>query len=158
VLHEASGRIAAMAAAQRVLYGTTDATQFDARKFLGAVVETIQQTLPPEVRIEVSGACGVLSNEMAMPIALILNELLTNSAKHGTKDPKGNAISVSLTDYDGQFELTVEDGGPGFDLEAVRGTSSGLRLVLGLARQLHADFQVTQAPSRVRLRFATRGA
>jgi two-component sensor histidine kinase len=34
VLEEASGRIIAMAAAQRVLYTTPDATRFDARDFL----------------------------------------------------------------------------------------------------------------------------
>jgi nitrate/nitrite-specific signal transduction histidine kinase len=53
----------------------------------------------------------------------------------------------------------VEDDGAGFDLHAVRNTSSGLRLVLGLARQLHADFEVTRMPSRASLRFAAgRGA
>jgi PAS domain S-box-containing protein len=155
VLHEASGRIAAMAAAQRVLYGTTDASRFDAEKFLGAVVETIQQTLPPGAGIVVAGANGMLSNDMAMPLALILNELVTNSAKHGNAD---GSVRVRLTEDSGRFELAVEDDGPGFDLEAVRGTSSGLRLVLGLARQLHADFKVSRAPSCATLRFAARCA
>jgi PAS domain S-box-containing protein len=157
VLHEASGRIAAMAAAQRVLYGTIDASQFDAAKFLGAVVETIQQTMPPQVRIVVEKVNGVLSNDLAMPLALILNELLTNSAKHGSEESDGT-VRVALTETAGRFELVVEDGGPGFDLDAVRSTASGLRLVLGLARQLHADFEVTRAPSRASLRFAVRCA
>jgi PAS domain S-box-containing protein len=157
VLHEASGRVAAMAAAQRVLYGTTDASRFDAEKFLGAVVETIQQTLPPEVQIAVTGASGVLSNDMAQPLALILNELLTNSAKHGGKDGRAT-VRVHLTEKDGWLELAVEDDGPGFDLEAVRNTSSGLRLVQGLARQLLADFEVARAPSRATVRFAARCA
>ena len=159
VLEEASGRIAAMAAAQRVLYGTTDASRFSAEKFLGAVVETVQQTLRPEVRIVRASANGVLSNDVAMPLALILNELLTNAAKHGVKDPARDTVRIGFTERDGRFELYVEDGGPGFDLDAVRDTCSGLRLVLGLARQLHADFAVTRTPSRARLRFAAgRGA
>jgi two-component sensor histidine kinase len=141
VLEEASRRIAAMAAAQRVLYGTTDATRFSAEQFLGAVVETVQQTLPNNVRIERSPATGVLSNDIAMPLALILNELLTNAAK--------------LNERDGEYELEVEDDGPGFELSAVQQNSSGLRLVQGLARQLRGEFEVTRAPSRARLRFAT---
>jgi two-component sensor histidine kinase len=92
---------------------------------------------------------------MAMPLALILNELVTNSAKHGNAD---GSVRVRLTEDSGRFELAVEDDGPGFDLEAVRGTSSGLRLVLGLARQLHADFKVSRAPSCATLRFAARCA
>jgi two-component sensor histidine kinase len=94
-----------------------------------------------------------------MPLAVILNELLTNAAKHGVKDPANDSIQVGLTERDGRFELLVEDDGAGYDLHAVRNTSSGLRLVLGLARQLHADFEVTRFPSRAFLRFAAaRGA
>ena len=75
VLNEASARIAAMAAAQRVLYGRSDATRFAAEEFLPAVCETIRQLLPPDTRIECGAAHGVLSNDVAMPLALILNEL-----------------------------------------------------------------------------------
>jgi two-component sensor histidine kinase len=153
VLEEASGRIAAMAAAQRVLYGTTDASRFCADEFLGAVVETVQQTLTAGVKVMRTQATGVLSNDIAMPLALILNELLTNAAKHGIEDPANGGIRVGLMERDGRFELHVEDDGPGFDLDAVRNTSSGLRLVLDLARQLHAEFEVTQMPSRATLRF-----
>lgn len=154
VLGDASGRVAAMAAAQRVLYGTIDANNFAANEFLDAVVETVQQTLPPGVRIVSGGASGVLSNDAAMPLALILNELLTNAAKHGTKDPSRDTIRLGFAEHDGRFEIHVEDDGPGFDIDAVRQTSSGLRLILGLARQLHASIEVTRAPSRATLRFA----
>jgi len=51
--------------------------------------------------------------------------------------------------------LYVEDEGNGFDLDTVRQSSSGLQLVLGLAGQLHGAFEVTRAPSRAVLRFAT---
>ncbi|WP_312017094.1 sensor histidine kinase [Bradyrhizobium jicamae] len=132
VLDEASGRTAAMAAAQRVLYGTTDATCFFAESFLAAVVETIHQMMP-NISIDRSPASGTLSNDIAMPLALILNELLTNAAKHGIADPPRGRIRVGLMDHGGSFELYVEDDGPGFDLEEARKTSSGLRLVLGLA-------------------------
>jgi two-component sensor histidine kinase len=49
--------------------------------------------------------------------------------------------------------LSIEDDGEGFDLNAVRRTSSGLQLVSGLARQLQGSFEVTRNPSRARLRF-----
>ena len=99
-------------------------------------------------------ASGVLSNDTAMPLALILNELLTNAVKHGTKDSSKESVRVGLTEKDGKFELYVEDGGDGFDLDAVRNGSSGLQLVLGLAGQLRGAFEVTRAPSRAVLRFA----
>jgi PAS domain S-box-containing protein len=153
VLNEASARIAAMAAAQRVLYGRSDASRFAAAEFLPAVCETIRQLLPPEARIECGAAHGVLSNDVAMPLALILNELVTNAVKHGIKDQSRQGVRISLTAQDGRLALSVEDDGDGFDLEEVRKTSSGLQLVLGLARQLHGTLSVTKNPSRASLDF-----
>jgi two-component sensor histidine kinase len=154
VLDEATRRVAAMAAAQRVLYGRTDASRFDADEFLRAVCQTVQQTLEP-ARIICQPASGVLSNDVAMPLSLILNELLTNAVKHGSKDRTRQAVRVSLTQKDGEFELSVEDDGDGFDLDSVRKASSGLQLVFGLARQLRGSFEVMQTPgSRAVLRFS----
>jgi PAS domain S-box-containing protein len=156
VLDEASRRVSAMAAAQRVLYGTTDASRFSAQDFLEAVCQTVRQTLPPDLKIACGAATGVLSNDVAMPLALILNELLTNAAKHGIKDRATQAVRVSLTQKDCEFELRVEDDGAGFDLEAARKGSSGLQLVLGLAGQLHGRFEVMRTPvSSAVVRFAT---
>ena len=153
VLGEAGARIAAMAAAQRVLYGRTDATSFAADEFLRAVCLTVEQALPYGARIDQEKACGVLSNEVAMPLALILNELLTNAFKHGMKSSPSGTVRVGLTESGGQFELYVEDDGNGFELECVRETSSGLKLVLGLSRQLHGTIDVKREPSRVSLQF-----
>jgi len=156
VLNEASARIAAMAAAQRVLYGTTDTSRFAAEEFLPAVCETIRQLLPPDARIDCGAARGILSNDVAMPLALIVNELLTNAVKHGTRDHARQTVRVSLTQQEGVLRLCVEDDGEGFDLESVRKTSSGLQLVLGLARQLHGTLRVTKNPSRACLDFPLR--
>jgi two-component sensor histidine kinase len=86
-----------------------------------------------------------LSNDVAMPLALIVNELVTNAVKHGVKG--AGCVRVSLTRADDSFVLTVADDGPGFDLPAVRSRSSGLQLVLGLARQLRGHFEVKRLPS-----------
>ncbi len=145
VLAETGGRIAAIAAAQRVLYGTRNATQCSADEFLAAVCHTAQQELPANVEIVRATASGELSNDAAVPLALILNELLTNAAKHGLGS-SGGTIRVGLTQEAGSFLLYVEDDGPGFDLPAVRRRSSGLRLVEGLSRQLRGRFDVSTTP------------
>ncbi len=154
ILADAASRISAMAAAQRILYGTSDAARFSAREFLHSVCETAKQAFPPDVKIDCEAATGEISNDSAMPLALILNELLTNAVKHGLKDGKG-AVRAGLAEQDGSFTLFVEDEGPGFDLASILPNSSGLRLVQGLARQLRGQFQVTRTPtSRCTLRFS----
>jgi PAS domain S-box-containing protein len=138
----------------RVLYATTDATTFQADEFLDAVCQSVQQTLPSEISILRASASGELSNDTAMPLALILNELLTNAAKHGADRSGECVIRVGLNKEGEHFTLYVEDDGPGFDLETVAKRSSGLGLVQGLAGQLRAQFEVTRSPvTRCTLRF-----
>lgn len=144
VLEEATGRIASMAAAQRVLYDTVDAMNFKAPQFLDAVCQTVQQIFPSHVTIDSEAAHAELPNDVAMPLALIVNELLTNAVKHGATEQTAQVIRVTFARDDGSYSLTVEDQGAGFDLEAVRHKSSGLRLVEGLARQLQGTFTVTR--------------
>jgi PAS domain S-box-containing protein len=154
VLEEASGRIMAMAAAQRVLYTTPDATRFNAHDFLNTVCETAKQTFPQEVDIDYEADAVRLSNDAAMPLALIANELLTNAVKYGLNGRAAGTIRVRLKRQDDSFLFYVEDDGPGFDLQLVQQRSSGLKLVQGLARQLGGKFEVTCIPAtRCSVRF-----
>jgi two-component sensor histidine kinase len=147
VLEEASGRVIAMAAAQRVLYTTHDATRFNARDFLGAVCETVKQTFPAELVIDHEADDVQLPNDAAMPLALIANELLTNAVKYGLNGQDAGTIRVRLKQEDNSLLFYVEDDGPGFDLQSVKRRSSGLALVQGLARQLRGKFEVTRTPA-----------
>jgi two-component sensor histidine kinase len=153
VLEDVSSRITAMAAAQRVLYGADAATKFGAAEFLDAVCNAAQQSFPSNVKIIRERVSGELDNDNAMPLALIVNELLTNAVKHGSNGGGEAQIRVGLTNGDG-FELYVEDDGPGFDFQAVRNRSSGLKLVQLLARQLRGHLEVRTKPaSRCTVRF-----
>jgi two-component sensor histidine kinase len=133
-----------MAAAQKVLYGTSDATRFSAQEFLDAVCQTAQQTFSRDVTVMCEAGDLNLSNDAAMPLALILNELLTNAVKHGLDRGAATGVRVGLTRQNDLFVLYVEDDGPGFDLQSVHQRSSGLQLVQGLARQLGGEFKVTR--------------
>jgi PAS domain S-box-containing protein len=152
VLHETAGRIATMAAAQSVLYSTIDATQFDAKEFIKAVCQTVEQLFPVKVSVD-CGESIALSNDVAMPLALILNELLTNAVKHGLNGEGDAIVRVGLVKETDAFRLFVEDSGTGFDLDTVHGRSSGIRIVQGLARQLGGRLEVTKYPSRCAVYF-----
>jgi PAS domain S-box-containing protein len=159
VLADAGQRVGAMAAAQQVLYEAGNPITYRARDFLEGVCASARQAFTGDVSIEISQCPQErLSNDTAMPLALILNELLTNAAKHGVTAGEG-AIKVALTKGLDSFELIVEDGGPGFDLGQARRRASGLGLVSGLARQLGGALTVERAPgARCRVQFIDRGA
>jgi len=154
-LEEASARVAAMASAQRVLYGHAGTQHFNSAELLSAVCETIRQVSPRPVRVLCEAEAAELPNDVAMPLALIVNELLTNAVKHGCRGQDSASVWVSLTSGGKGLVLAVEDDGPGFEYQGINGLSSGLQLVEGLARQLGGKLSISRQPrTRVSLDFA----
>jgi PAS domain S-box-containing protein len=145
-LTDAIQRIGAMAAAQTVLYQANNAEGYDAREFLGAVCGLFEKASGNRVAIRCDLAEGTLSNDTVAPLALILNELLTNAVKHGTSGKATGHVRVSLLRDGGDFVLRVEDDGPGFTLGTAVRRSSGLGLVMGLTGQIGGKFSVECTP------------
>ena len=158
-LEEASVRVSAIASAQRVLYGQMGAHRFNSAELLGAVCETAKHSFPQSVRLTCDADHLELPNDVAIPLALVVNELLTNAVKHGTRDRETPAIRVTFTAGNAGLRLTVEDEGPGFDLQQVRRSASGLQLVEGLVRQLDGQLSVSREPAaQVTVEFALRSS
>jgi two-component sensor histidine kinase len=142
VLRDATRRVKAMAAAQQVLYSSGAATTFSASEFLHAVAKSAQLAFGNSVKVKIEACSGFLPNDVSMPLALILNELLTNAAKHARKDTE-TAVTVGLRNIEQEMVLWVEDDGPGFTCRPDGGRrSSGLGLVAGLTRQIQGTFEV----------------
>lgn len=80
------------------------------------------------------GANAVIPSAIAIPLGLIVNELITNSAKHGNADITVRLESVSPANH----ALTVLDGGSGlpegFDPASSKGL--GMRILKGLVTQI----------------------
>ena len=142
VLAEAGQRIGAMSAAQQVLYDAQNPSEFDATDFLDAICRTARQTFGRSANIEMGSVRAPLPNDTAIPLALILNELIANSVKHGRDGRNVVAISISLRQTGGGWRLEVADDGPGFSPDPGARRASGLGLVGGLAAQLGGSLTV----------------
>jgi PAS domain S-box-containing protein len=145
-LSDAAQRVGAMAAVQKVLYQTNNASRYQAKEFIGAVCSSARQGFGKDITIECAADDGELSNDTAVPLALIVNELVTNAAKHGVNGRGQGSIKVCLIRDADFFVLQVEDDGPGFELAETRRRSSGLGLVMGLVRQIGGSFKVERVP------------
>ncbi|HEX8373720.1 MAG TPA: PAS domain S-box protein [Geminicoccaceae bacterium] len=141
-LDEAGRRVAAMAAAQTALYQSDNLSRFDGAAFMASVCAAAAGGGGDKVRLELRSDEAKLGNDSAVPLALILNELIANAAKYGTGADGLGTIRVALDEEGGRYRLVVQDEGPGFDLCEVRRRSSGLGLVMGLARQIGGRFRV----------------
>jgi two-component sensor histidine kinase len=142
LLSEAAQRVGAMATAQQVLYDSSSAVSFEIEDFMQALVNTAHAMYPHEARVTRDTALGVLPNDSAMPVALILNELMTNAIKYGRKDGQPVDIHIALEWDNGNWLLSLNDNGPGFDPGKTTRRGSGLGLVRGLAAQLGGSFHV----------------
>jgi len=87
----------------------------------------------------------LLPTDLAIPIGLIVNELVTNALKYAFPSETTGTVMVTLKRVPGELRLTVADDGKGIDL---RRADSGLggRLVEGFAQQLGG--QVERESSR----------
>jgi two-component sensor histidine kinase len=141
VLASANQRLLAIGTAQQLMYRSQEMDTVPTDLFLTRLCDAIQATLGPDARLVVQAVAGEISNEISFPLALILNELLTNAYKHGLRSG-GGLISVTLERIGDEYELIVRDDGPGFVASTGERRSSGLGLVRGLCRQIGAALSV----------------
>jgi PAS domain S-box-containing protein len=142
VLAEAGQRVGAMSAAQQVLYDAQNPSEFDATDFLDAICRMARQTFGRSANIEMTSVRATLPNDTAIPLALILNELIANAVKHARGDRHVVAINISLLQSEAGWCLRVADDGPGFSPDICGRRASGLGLVGGLAAQLGGALSV----------------
>ena len=143
-LGDAVRRVGAMAAAQQGMY-SANATQFEVAPFLEAIGRNASQAFGARADIRIAEASGQLHNDTAIPLALIFNELTTNAVRHGKGERSHVTISVALRQVGPEWELRVQDDGPGFRYQQTQRRASGLGLVSGLARQLGGRLEVISA-------------
>jgi two-component sensor histidine kinase len=154
VLSDTCRRIGAMGSAQQVFYSARSSTDISGQSFLEAICANARAFFSKDVSIKYDATAGFLPKETAVPLALVLNELLTNAAKYGADNRGRIAINVRLRQRSGEIELYVQDRGTGFNFDQARARSSGLSLVMMLAQRLRGTFTVERrSGARCTLRF-----
>lgn len=80
-----------------------------------------------------------LSIDQAIPLALIVNELVTNALKYAYQDTEDPDLQVSITTTKEFLQLSVSDNGAGMPVKVSKSNSFGLKLVQSLISQLEAQ-------------------
>lgn len=158
-LTEASQRLALIAKLNRKLHDPGNAG-LDLKDFLSELCHDVSRAAGIEdAGCRVKGPEGVaLPADKAVPLALIVTELLSNSIEHGFAGRRAGDLSMALErSSDETIVLTVQDDGhglpAGFDLKQAK--SLGLRIVQALAQQIGAQIEmVSDKGTTCRLTFA----
>ena len=141
-LIESIRRIRRIASIQEKLYRSANLTRIPFHTFAAELVTTLYRTLLKEgsaIRLEIDVDEVDLDVTTAMPLGLILDELVTNAIKHGFPDEREGVVKVGLHVLgDGRMELSVANGGlePPAGLDVEHAQSLGLGLVAMLTRQV----------------------
>lgn len=136
-LEETAGRIRSMALVHRELYQHESLVAIDAGAYLQTLAAELARTFDDSVQLQVQAETVLVGVDIAVPMGLIVNELLTNAVKHG-RSPDGAArVSLTVARSEQGLRLAVEDRGPGWVGEGPVG-HLGQQLVVALARQLRA--------------------
>ncbi|MFO0939316.1 MAG: PAS domain S-box protein [Pirellulales bacterium] len=147
---ESQRRIRAMALVHEMLYQSDSLAQIDMRGYVEKLCTTLIQSYGQE-KATIIPAVGDLHLplDQALPIGLILSELVANAFKHAFPDSDQHGrISIELRKMlDGNILLSVTDDGIGLpeDLGLIEESSLGLRLVNLLARQLRGQLTVNRS-------------
>ena len=139
-------RIEAVSTVHRRLYQSDDVTQFNVSDFIrDLVTDLLAASGREEIKAEFNLVSVVIAADKATPVALMVNELVTNALKHafGSHTDGGPKISVRLRGTAESFAIEVADNGKGMpaEHESSEAMSFGTRLIKSLVRQLHADIQ-----------------
>lgn len=146
VMEEGQSRVRSMALIHQQLYQSEDLGQINFEEYLVKLVNDIVVAFNNEnLKIETEINVNNLSFDVnvAVPLGLIINELVTNALKHGFEGRSEGKILISINQEENdEFLLLVHDNGNGLpkNFNADELNSLGLRLVRGLSRQLGGDY------------------
>jgi two-component sensor histidine kinase len=139
-LRDLEDRVRAIAMVHSLLHRSS-VGQVAFGEYAESVCHGLAQTygLSGRVAIDVQASEPMLDPDRAIPLGLILTELVSNALKHAFPDNRQGTIRVSMETRDGTATLRVSDDGVGMTQDPAEesGTSSmGLELVGILAEQL----------------------
>ncbi len=146
VLQDSQRRVKSMAMVHEKLYRAGDLSHIKFKEYTEKLVSDIFSTYnrrTGDIKFILNMDEIELNMETAIPLGLIINELVTNSLKFAFPENEGS-ITIELENNNGQFVLTVADDGiglpPDFDLNKTH--SLGLRLVNSLVIQLDGEISM----------------
>jgi len=135
-------RIAAMTAVHEHIYGSDQFESLEMAEYVRRLVARLREGYGSSVAVECDLDPVRIGADQALPLGLILNEVVSNAFKHAFPDGRSGRIDVALKEAAGEVRLTVRDDGVGARAEA--GQGMGSRLVRALTQQLGGTSSVRQ--------------
>ena len=140
-LTESTQRIRAMSMVHEKLYAGSDLAHIDFVSYLSSLAQSqvaFYRIDPRKVTFETTKEPIMLAITTAIPLGLVMNELISNALKHAFPGDRKGTIRINARETAGQIEITLADDGIGLPegFDYTNSPSLGLRLVNILIEQL----------------------
>ena len=147
LFEESRNRIHSMALIHDKLYQHETFAKIDFAEYIKDLVQQIKKSYnPANTNIQFVITCNdiFLDIKNAVPVGLILNELISNSYKHAFMGKENGEIKIVCTKMGDKFTMMVSDDGNGFDFQEgfEKPKSLGLTLVKALSDQIGGNVKI----------------
>lgn len=148
-LREGQSRVKSMALIHTKLYQNDSLARIDFQEYTTDLSKSIVATFKTDKNIvlNINANDIKLDIDTAVPLGLILNELITNALKYAYVDIEKGILNVELLrgPENKMYQLKVSDNGCGLplDFDYKRTNSLGLKLINSLTRQLQGNWEAT---------------
>jgi two-component sensor histidine kinase len=155
VIENAARRIDVLAKVYDRLHLDARTTVVSVQAFITGLCEDLRVGVigARPIRLQVDAQEADLGSNQAVPVGLVINELVENALKYAFPNDRPGVIDVRFACQDGRCQLSVCDDGVGYDPATAR-KGGGARLVRAFAQQLGARIEQNgSAGARVTLDF-----
>jgi two-component system, sensor histidine kinase PdtaS len=145
-IREGQSRVQAMSLIHQNLYQSEHLSNVDIENYLKQLVVYLSEMFAKEgkeVTVEVEANNINFDIDTAIPLGLIVNELVSNAYKYAFEKQDSGKIKIGIKALNNEdYELHVDDDGKGLppDFNPAKSKSLGLKLVNILSRQLRGKF------------------
>ncbi|MFK7750225.1 MAG: histidine kinase dimerization/phosphoacceptor domain -containing protein [Kordia sp.] len=144
--NEGKNRVKSMALIHQKLY-QNDTGLIDFDEYIQTLVKELSYMYASEKKVQTNIQTENMQFDIdtAIPLGLIVNELITNAYKYAFDASAENTLNISINKLnDEEYKLVVADNGKGIDasIDLAKVKSLGLRLVKRLTKQLQGQFNV----------------
>lgn len=148
LLQQSQGRINSMAIVHELLYENHNFSSIDPSKYIKQLITHISSNLSvrdKNITTDIQTDEMQLDMNIAIPCALIINELLTNAYKYAFEDREEGTVCISIYREEDNNVMKVADDGVGIPDSFMEGNDKeglGMHLVRILTRQLQGKLSI----------------
>ena len=149
ILQESQKRINAMALVHEKLYHNKDFTRIDFKGYVESLSRDLIMSYRARKNVRVVTDIDdiTLGLDTLIPCGLLMNELITNSLKHGFGGIEAPEIRITLKGGGNSVELCVGDNGVGLPdyIQLSESRTLGLIIVRQLSGQLNSEMKIDRS-------------